>query len=110
LLDYSGRSLVSRTCNKTCLNGGRCYIDEQNGGQARCSCSNEHYGSQCELSKLFLFIDFYFNDLFILANRPKSCSPKNPCMNNGKCITSAAGAQCVCQKGSSGILCERSKI
>ena len=35
----------------TCLNGGQCYIDELNGGQARCSCSDEYYGSQCQYGK-----------------------------------------------------------
>ncbi|CAF0902610.1 unnamed protein product [Rotaria sordida] len=83
------RSLTSRVCNKTCLNNGKCYIDEKS-GQARCSCSNEHYGSKCEF-----------------INRPRSCSPKNPCMNNAKCITTKAGSQCVCQKGTSGVLCEK---
>ena len=92
-LGYSGRSLASRACNKTCLNGGKCYIDEQNRGQARCSCPNEYYGSQCEF-----------------LNRPKSCSPKNPCMNNGKCVTNQSGSQCVCQQGTSGVLCEKGKF
>ena len=44
-----------------------------------------------------------------LVNRPKSCSPKNPCMNNGKCVSKGTFAKCVCQNGTSGILCERSK-
>ncbi|CAF3682265.1 unnamed protein product [Adineta steineri] len=87
---YTGRSLTSNTCNKTCLNGGRCYIDEQRGGVERCSCSNEYYGSRCEL-----------------VNRPKSCSSKNPCMNKAKCVTTKSGSQCICQKGTSGILCEK---
>ncbi|CAF1035730.1 unnamed protein product [Adineta ricciae] len=86
----AARSLTSIRCNLTCLNGGECYNDEQQGGQARCSCPNEYYGERCEL-----------------MNRPKSCSLSNPCMNNGKCITTSAGAQCVCQKGTSGVLCER---
>ncbi|CAF1550461.1 unnamed protein product [Rotaria sp. Silwood1] len=85
----SGRSLISKTCNKTCLNGGNCYIDEKS-GQARCSCSNEYYGTKCEF-----------------INRPKSCSPKNPCMNKAKCITTKSGSQCICQKGTSGVLCEK---
>lgn len=85
-----GRSLAKSTCNETCLNGGQCYIDELNGGQARCSCSDEYYGSKCQY-----------------VNRPKSCQPANPCMNNGKCITTSIGSQCVCQKGTSGVLCER---
>ncbi|CAF1628166.1 unnamed protein product, partial [Adineta ricciae] len=85
----SARSLISKPCNKTCLNGGRCYIDELN-GQARCSCPNEYYGARCEK-----------------VNRPKSCSPKNPCMNKAKCVTTKSGSQCVCQKGSSGVLCEK---
>ncbi len=55
ILGYSGRLLASQACNKTCLNGGQCYIDEKQGGQARCSCSNEYYGSRCEYSKLILF-------------------------------------------------------
>ncbi|UJR26457.1 hypothetical protein I4U23_007787 [Adineta vaga] len=86
----SARSLTSKTCNATCLNGGQCYVDEQRGGQARCSCSNEYYGEKCEF-----------------INRPKSCSSNNPCMNNGRCITTSVGAQCACQKGTSGVLCER---
>jgi hypothetical protein len=86
----SARSLTSRSCNQTCLNGGQCYIDELNGGQARCSCPNEYYGSRCEL-----------------INRPKSCSSENPCMNNGKCMTTSTGSQCICEKGTSGVLCER---
>ncbi len=31
-------------------------------------------------------------------------------MNNGKCTTTSAGSQCICQKGTSGILCEKSKF
>ncbi len=31
-------------------------------------------------------------------------------MNNAKCVTTTAGSQCVCQKGTSGILCEKSKF
>ena len=46
--EYTGRSLASKECNKTCLNGGQCYIDEQRGGRAQCSCPNEYYGSRCE--------------------------------------------------------------
>ncbi len=109
ILGYTGRSLTSNACNKTCLNGGQCYVDEQRGGQPQCSCPNEYYGPRCEYSKLF-FCFFGFDDLFILVNRPKSCSPINPCMNNGKCITTTAGSQCVCQKGTSGILCEKGKF
>ncbi|CAF3580624.1 unnamed protein product [Rotaria socialis] len=86
----SARSLISKTCNKDCLNGGQCYIDEKQAGQAFCSCSNDFYGSRCEF-----------------MNRPKSCSPKNPCMNNAKCITTSSGAQCMCERGTSGVLCER---
>lgn len=66
------------------------------------------------VNKSFSFYDsikisivYYF--LLLLENRPKSCLPQNPCMNNGKCVTTNAGAQCVCQRGTSGILCERSK-
>jgi len=59
---------------------------------------------------LFFVFVYRFDDLFILVNRPKSCSPKNPCMNNGKCITTAAGSQCVCQNDTSGILCEKCKF
>ncbi len=44
-----------------------------------------------------------------LVNRPKSCSPQNPCMNNGKCMITSVGSQCACEKGTSGVLCERSK-
>ncbi|CAF0950672.1 unnamed protein product [Rotaria sordida] len=86
----SARSLISKTCNKTCLNGGQCYIDEQKGGQPQCSCPNEYYGPTCEY-----------------MNRPKSCLPKNPCMNNGKCITTSVGSECVCRKGTFGVLCEQ---
>lgn len=31
-------------------------------------------------------------------------------MNNAKCLTTSVGAQCVCQKGTSGVLCEQSKL
>ncbi len=31
-------------------------------------------------------------------------------MNNGRCITTSVGSQCICQKGTSGVLCERSKF
>ena len=31
-------------------------------------------------------------------------------MNNGKCLTTGVGSQCICQKGTSGVLCERSKL
>jgi hypothetical protein len=31
-------------------------------------------------------------------------------MNNAKCIKTTAGSQCVCQKGTAGILCEKSKF
>ncbi|CAF2480711.1 unnamed protein product [Rotaria sp. Silwood2] len=86
----SARSLMSKKCDKTCLNGGQCYIDEQQGGKAQCSCPNEYYGPRCEY-----------------VNRPKSCSPKNPCMNDGKCVTTSVGSQCVCKQGTSGVLCER---
>ncbi|CAM4790945.1 unnamed protein product [Rotaria magnacalcarata] len=86
----NARSLISKTCNKDCLNGGQCYIDEKQAGQAFCSCSNDFYGSRCEF-----------------MNRPKSCSPKNPCMNKAKCITTSNGAQCMCERGTSGVLCER---
>ncbi|CAF2052537.1 unnamed protein product [Rotaria magnacalcarata] len=86
----NARSLISKTCNKDCLNGGQCYIDEKQAGQAFCSCSNDFYGSRCEF-----------------MNRPKSCSPKNPCMNKAKCITTINGAQCMCERGTSGVLCER---
>lgn len=50
-----------------------------------------------------------FYDFFLIGNGPKSCSPENPCMNNAKCITTESGFQCVCNKGTSGVLCERSK-
>lgn len=86
----SGRSLATKACNKTCLNGGQCYLDETNGDQPRCSCPYEFYGSRCEFK-----------------NGPKSCSPKNPCMNKGQCVTTKTGAQCVCAKGTSGVLCEK---
>ena len=86
----TARSLSLGQCNRTCLNGGECYIDELQGGQPKCSCPNEYYGANCEI-----------------INRPKSCTPKNPCMNNGKCVTTSAGSQCICQKGTSGILCEK---
>ncbi len=49
-------------------------------------------------------------NIFLLVNRPKSCSSNNPCMNNGKCLTTSVGSQCVCQKGTSGVLCERSIV
>ena len=31
-------------------------------------------------------------------------------MNNARCVITSVGAQCVCQKGTSGVLCERSKF
>ncbi|CAF4064985.1 unnamed protein product [Adineta steineri] len=86
----TARSIASKPCNMTCYHGGQCYNDERNGGQARCSCPNEYFGANCEF-----------------VNRPKTCSPSNPCMNNGKCMTTSVGSQCNCQKGTSGILCER---
>lgn len=52
-LGRTARSLSSKACNRTCLNGGQCYFDEQQGGQAKCSCPNEFYGSSCEYSKIF---------------------------------------------------------
>ena len=58
----------------------------------------------------FLLVIFTFNCRLILVNRPKSCTPKNPCMNNGKCVTTSTGSQCLCQKGTSGTLCEKSKL
>ena len=51
VLGRSARSLTSGACNKTCLNGGQCYLDAQHGGEARCSCPNDFYGSQCERGK-----------------------------------------------------------
>jgi hypothetical protein len=52
IVGYNSRTLGSKACNKTCLNGGRCYMD---GEQARCSCPNEYYGSRCEHSQSFFF-------------------------------------------------------
>lgn len=86
----NGRSLLQAACNKTCLNGGQCYLDEERDGQAQCSCPNEFYGSRCER-----------------MNAPKSCLPKNPCLNNAKCVSTKTGSKCVCAKGTSGILCEK---
>ncbi|CAF1175475.1 unnamed protein product [Rotaria magnacalcarata] len=88
----TGRSLISNACNKTCLNGGQCFLDGNSAGEARCSCPSEYYGPTCEF-----------------MNRPKSCSPKNPCMNNAQCITTKSSSKCVCKNGTSGILCEKIK-
>ena len=56
-----------------------------------------------------LLVWWRFTVDWYLVNRPKSCAPKNPCMNAAKCITTSAGSQCACIKGTSGVLCERSK-
>lgn len=56
ILEYAGRALSSKACNKTCLNGGQCYIDETRGGRAQCSCPNEYYGSRCELGQFGFLI------------------------------------------------------
>ena len=58
ILGRSSRSLTVKSCNKTCENGGQCYIDEQRGSQARCSCPNEYYGSRCEHSMLLNLMIF----------------------------------------------------
>jgi hypothetical protein len=64
-LDRNGRSLTSRTCNKTCLNGGQCYTDDLHGGQARCSCSNDYYGERCEYGNFVVFA-FEFEIFFVV--------------------------------------------
>jgi hypothetical protein len=58
----------------------------------------------------FMTFDYKICISIWLVNRPKSCSSENPCMNNGKCMTTSTGSQCICEKGTSGVLCERSKF
>ena len=109
--ERTGRSLLQAACNKTCLNGGQCYLDEKRGGQAQCSCPNEFYGSRCERSTSIVLRrskgEIRASLVCSLVNGPKSCLPKNPCMNNAKCVSTTAGSKCICTKGTSGVLCEK---
>ncbi|CAF0985910.1 unnamed protein product [Didymodactylos carnosus] len=80
------RTISTSACsNITCLNGGECYIGD-NG--AKCTCSKEYYGDKCQNN-----------------NRPRSCQP-NPCLN-GNCVATKDGYKCICNAGSTGILCEQ---
>lgn len=106
------RALTNSLCsNITCLNGGECYAGEIG---AQCSCPKPYFGQRCEQSKTIaiLIIDdmvnfFHWKHQFVLVvNRPRSCNP-NPCINNGKCVSTDHGYQCVCETGTTGVLCEQ---
>ena len=58
------------------------------------------------VSSLFAVQKFNVTDA---AAQMESNSTLTTCIN-GKCITTSAGSQCICQLGTSGVLCERSKF
>jgi len=66
-LGRNARALTSQKCNRTCLNGGQCYIDELNGGQAKCSCPNEYFGSRCEYSNVILSFLLKSKNWFLIS-------------------------------------------
>ncbi|XP_015785497.1 low-density lipoprotein receptor-related protein 1B [Tetranychus urticae] len=80
-----GHNLIDRCaectiegCKSICLNGGSCYMDEQ---QAKCNCQNGYNGSRCEYN---------------ICN----------CKNGATCLASGGEGKCICSPGFTGKLCE----
>jgi hypothetical protein len=87
----SNQTIITPSCNSTCLNGGVCVLNSNQ--VSVCSCPSLYTGVFCETP----------------IKLPDPCDI-NPCLNEGKCTHKTGNSTicitCECKEGFTGVRCE----